>query len=471
MFKTFFSFLILSTAFLLFAAPAASQPAPQERFDKLAARKTFGEADILELRSIMESERQDEKVDCTYCPDGLTWFLVENKSFDEVAWLFDHKADFGVKDKDGMTLLHSVCRDGQEEFAELLLDLGAEVDLPDDEGRTALHYAVMSGNSKLVETLLRLGSDPNKLTKNMETPLHFAAQYSGIGDVEFLVEHGASIKAINWKLVENLKDQRRRQDRLYYDSDEEHISALKAALGLKTPESLESDDDDEDNDEYDYEDEDEDEEDDGGERYADAVADSRANSFSGGGKKGKEAEAPIDVDNIPFHLLPRDVNDAATIDGVTALHLAAAKGDIAIVRYLIEHGADIKAQDHTLNRSVIHFAAENGNIDCIKYLAEKGADLQDKDSYGATALHYAARANNLDAIKFLVGKKVDYTARDYRGWTAMHYAASGAGIEMIQYLLAKGLNINELNYTGRTPLFFARNNRELRKFMVSKGAK
>ena len=460
MFKTFFSFFIFSAAFLLFAAAEGPQLTPQERFDKLAARKSFGEAERLELRAIMEAEQQEQKTDCTFCPDALTWDLVTNGFFDEAAWLFDHNADFGIKDGEGMTLLQLVCRGGHQEFAELLIQLGSEINLPDNEGRTAIHYAVMSGNSDLVETLLHLGSDPNKLTKKLETPLHFAAKYSGVKTVQFLVEHGASIKAINWTLVDNLLEQRLRQDKIYYDSDEKHIIALKAALGLKTPESLESDDDD---------DEEEDEDEDyGGERYADAVSD---DDYSSRAQKEKNTQERIDADHIPLHLLPRDVNDAANIDGLTVLHYAAARGDTDVVRFLVEHGADIKAQDLVLSRSAIHFAAENGNIDCIKYLAENGVDLQDRDNYGATALHYAARNNNIEAIKFLVGKKVDYTAKDSRGWTALHYATSGGSIDAAKYFLAKGLNINELNGTGRTPLFFARNNRELRRFLISQGAK
>ena len=66
---------------------------------------------------------------------------------------------------------------------------------------------------------------------------------------------------------------------------------------------------------------------------------------------------------------------------------------------------------------------------------------------------------------------MDYTAKDTRGWTAMHYAANGGSIDVIKYLLAKGLNINDLTESGRTPLFFARGNHELRKFMLSNGAK
>ena len=464
MFKVFLSFCLLFSATVILAAQPKVLPL-QERFDKLAAQKTFGDEDISEFRALMAAEKESgEKIDCTLCPDAFTWKLVENGFLDEAGFLFDRNADYGIKDKNGMTLLHLACRGGHKDFAEYLIKLGAEVDLPDDEGRTAIHYAVMSGNSTLVQTLLDLGSDPNKLTKKKETPLHFAAKYSGLLEVQFLINHGASVKAINWTLVENLKEQRRRQDKLYYDSDEKHISDLKAALGLKTPESLgNKDDDDEDDDGYGYYDED----DDGGERYADTMSGSDSYEEKESGKP----QRIDDLDKIPIFLLPRDVNDAATTDGLTALHFAAENGDTDVVKFLVDHGADVKAQDTVLSRSAIHFAAENGNLECIKYLTEKGADLQDKDSFGATALHYAAKSNHLDIVKYLVGKKMDYTAKDKRGWSAMHYAASGGSIDVVKYLLAKGLNINELNENGRTPLFFARQHRELRSFMISRGAK
>lgn len=458
MFKAFFTACILFTASVLFAVSPLQTP--QARFDELIENRTFDEPELLELRAIMAEEKKTgEKINCTFCPDAFTWYLVLNGFLDEANWLLDHNADYGIKDKNGMTLLQAACRNGYKDFVEQLIKRGAELNLPDNDGLIAIHYAVMSGNEKLVESLLKQGSDPNRLTKRKETPLHFAAKYSGLDEVKFLLEHGASIKAINWALVENLKEQRRRQDKLYYDSDEEHIIALKSALGLKTPEALteESEDEDEENED----------EDDGGERYADTVEDINQPYV----KKNVSKPIPFDLDNIPVYLLPRDVSDAADENGMTALHFAAQNGNTDVVRYLLENGADIKAQDIKLERAAIHFAAENGSLECVKFLAEHGADLLDRDIYGTTALHYAAKKNHLDVIKYLVSKKVNYTAKDARGWTAMHYAACGGSIDVIRYLLAKGLNINEPNGTGRTPLFFARGNLELRKFMIFNGAK
>lgn len=479
--SAFHAFLLIAVAALTTAAKPVVLT-PQERFDKLAEHTTFGEAELAELRAIMElvKERKSDEankdgdgLDCTFCPDALTWYLSTNDLFDEFIFLVDHKADFGIKDENGMTLLQEACKGGHVDIIEFLIHHGGEVNLPDKRGRSAIHYALMGHNPELVLYLLEHGSDPNKRTTRNETPLHFAAKYTSRQELETLVEHGASIKAINWTLVENLIEQRNRQDKLYYDSDEKHIASLKKALGLKTPESLEEDfEDEEGNDEEEprYEEVDDDD-DDGGERYVEAEASSDAPKKAPSSSEKQKSGTIANIEDIPFYLLPRDVNDAATVDGLTALHYAAQNGSLDIIKYLVEHGADISAQDYEQSRSVIHFAAENGDIECIKYLTEHGANLQDKDANGATAFHYAVMANNLEAVKYFVTKKLDYTAKDNRGWTAMHYAANGGALDVMKYLIAKGLNINELNNRKRTPLFFAREHRDLRQYMISKGAK
>ena len=476
--SAFHAFLLITVAALATAAKPAPLT-PQERFDKLAERTSFGEPEVAELRAIIElakeQEKDGDKLDCTFCPDALTWYLSSGDLFDEFKFLVDHNADFGIKDANGMTLLQEVCKGGHLDIIQYLVDHGADVNLSDKEGRSSIHYAVMGGGPDLVLYLLEHGADPNKRTLRNETPLHFAAQYSSYQEIQSLVEHGASIKAINWTLVENLIEQRNRQDKLYYDSDESQIAALKKALGLKTPESLEEDFDDEEEEatpKPKYEEiDDDDDDDDGGERYVEAETSSGATKRNPSSKEDSDVTFIKDIDDIPFDLLPRDINDAATVDGLTALHYAAQNGNLDIIKFLVEHGADISAQDYGQSRSVIHFAALNGDIECIKYLTEHGADLLDKDANGATAFHYAVMANNLEAVKYFVTKKLDYTAKDNRGWTAMHYAANGGALDVMKYLIAKELNINELNDRKRTPLFFAREHHELRQYMLSKGAK
>ncbi|MFP3021457.1 MAG: ankyrin repeat domain-containing protein, partial [Wolbachia sp.] len=67
----------------------------------------------------------------------------------------------------------------------------------------------------------------------------------------------------------------------------------------------------------------------------------------------------------------------------TSLHLAAEQGNLNAVKYFVEKGGDISAQDE-MGYTPLHLAAKQGNLDIIKYLVEKGADINVKSKSGRT---------------------------------------------------------------------------------------
>src|SRR5262249_37638778 len=85
---------------------------------------------------------------------------------------------------------------------------------------------------------------------------------------------------------------------------------------------------------------------------------------------------------------------AASPEGETPLHIAARRGDAAMVQMLLEHGADIHARLRSSNqnhhdRTVLMDAAIGKNLDVVKLLIARGADQFAKDSSGFTALDWA----------------------------------------------------------------------------------
>ena len=51
---------------------------------------------------------------------------------------------------------------------------------------------------------------------------------------------------------------------------------------------------------------------------------------------------------------------------------ASGNGDIQIVKYLVEHGADVNAKDEN-NKTALLLASEIGCLETVKYLVEYGA--------------------------------------------------------------------------------------------------
>lgn len=77
----------------------------------------------------------------------------------------------------------------------------------------------------------------------------------------------------------------------------------------------------------------------------------------------------------------------------TMIFNAALKGDAAVVEGGLQIGANVNGMDDK-KRTTLMAAASKGNLDIVRLLLNKGADATLKDTDGHTALDYAAAANN-----------------------------------------------------------------------------
>lgn len=138
-------------------------------------------------------------------------------------------------------------------------------------------------------------------------------------------------------------------------------------------------------------------------------------------------------------LLPKyDVN-APLGDGMTALHWAAERGDVAMTMALLRAGA--KPTGLTVNGGYtpLHVAARNGSAEVVKALLAAGADPKAITTTGATAMHLAAEAGNADVIKALVARKADVNAKETSwGQTPLMFAASADRPAAVKALIAAG---------------------------------
>lgn len=80
----------------------------------------------------------------------------------------------------------------------------------------------------------------------------------------------------------------------------------------------------------------------------------------------------------------------ADASGYTALHYAAANGNVPLINYLLDKGADIEARN-TGDSTPLHNAVEwERNIDAVKLLLDRGANINAVNSSKETPIVHAA---------------------------------------------------------------------------------
>ena len=96
-----------------------------------------------------------------------------------------------------------------------------------------------------------------------------------------------------------------------------------------------------------------------------------------------------------------DTNAATSQERYTPLYVAAMKGYCAIVKYLVENGADKDAVIHD-GTSVLIIAAYFGHLAVVRYLVERGANVEKVDDDGHSALQWARARRHHDVVDFLL---------------------------------------------------------------------
>ncbi len=145
-------------------------------------------------------------------------------------------------------------------------------------------------------------------------------------------------------------------------------------------------------------------------------------------------------------LLPRDT--------YTPLCWAVYSGDEAIVRLLLERGADVKAKD-TAGRTALFWAADKGYEAVMRLLLERGADIDAKDSLCHRPLRRAADSGHVAIVRLLLERGADIDAKDIAGWTALLWAADQGHEVVVRLLLERGADVDAKEPAGRTALLWA----------------
>ena len=137
---------------------------------------------------------------------------------------------------------------------------------------------------------------------------------------------------------------------------------------------------------------------------------------------------------------------------------AIKQGDVAVVRSLLQEGADPNAAQGD-GLSALHLAAQDGRLDIAELLLSAGAEVDAKTKIGDyTPLHVAAGAARLSVVQALLAAGANPGAvTTTTGVTPLHLAAKALGGERAVRELAEGgapVNAREAS-SGQTALMFA----------------
>lgn len=396
-------------------------------------------------------------------PADLNSFLKANRY---LAWLLTPsfynaavRAPFVHPRYKRETVLHWATAKAYEPVVKRLLESGAEVGEVTLRRKSALDYAAESGDAGILKLLLeRGGKDVIGWTdKAGRSPLHTAALNGHESIVKILLDNGANVAVKTC----------RGKTALHLAAESGHSGVVKILMK---------------------------------EGIGEAGADKALSILDNRGR-------------APIHLAATNGHDAVVKElaafgentiqmrryGATALHCAVKRGDLAIVRQLLQSGVDVNIKTSSLT-TPLHWAAQYACSmvlfhnrmpePIVKLLLEHGADPNAFNWHLETPLHYAAEngTNSTRAgwrgrwcfastrklrllmekrqaaaekahraiIDLLIEHGAEINCRDLHSRrTPLQCAIAMGEVYVVKHLLEMKTDIEAKNYAGKTALFLA----------------
>lgn len=304
-------------------------------------------------------------------------------------------------DFNGIPFLHEALYCGKYNIAKYLIDNGANVDIKDLEGNTALYVLSHLNNASGVSFLLRYGANPDIKCIYGDTPLHISCLDGNDDIFKILLENGATPLTRNNKNLSVVD----------IALENENTSILKTLFKYIDVDPVEI---------------------------------------------TKTRSIPV-IDALLDSGVDIDTQDPFCF---TCLHHACEKGNLKLVKFLVEHGADLNIESVCGYPINLCWPTKEG-ISIAKYLINKGADLHraNSESQIEPLLHMAIKSGDSDFVNLILKEGIDPNVKDSKCRTPLHVACDKGLSDIIRLLVDKGAKPNIKDKSGRTAIDIAEDNK------------
>ena len=329
----------------------------------------------------------------------------------------------------GESVLMTAARTGQLGAVRALLARKASVNAKERRGQTALLWAAAEGHAAVVQLLIQAGADFRTPLPSGFTPLFFAVREGRRDVVQVLLRAGIDVKEAMQPQRTGGKDPRKGTSALMLAVENAHfelaVDLLKAGADPNDQRS--------------------------GYSALQAISWVRKPNTGDGPDGDPPPIGSGTMSSLQFvrELVARGADVNARLArgtsgrgklseiGATAFLFAAHTADLALMRLLVEQGADPKIPNAD-NCPPLLAAAGIGTIapgeeagseeeilEALEYLLKLGADINAVDKNGETAMHGAAYKNAPKVVAFLASHGADsktWNRANKYGWTPLQIA-------------------------------------------------
>ena len=151
------------------------------------------------------------------------------------------------------------------------------------------------------------------------------------------------------------------------------------------------------------------------------------------------------------------------------LHIAADRGSLAIIKYMVRHGARINVLDD-YGSTPLTISIFNDSFPAATFLLKNGADpnfISKNQHAQAIPLFTAIKRNSPSMVKMLLDRGADFKIEGFDDLTPLQFAACSGNLEILKLLLAKDDDIYKEDDDGNNSLDLAKQckNKEVEKYL------